>query len=109
MGGACKPAMPATSRLRSAKSAAILPTIPAALRGLATGLVEAIDFAAKHPELQLQFPIVALGSFALDAYGYRHVAALYRDDDGRALVGDWFGSGWRADCRFLFVRKTSSR
>lgn len=70
--------------------------------------LEAIDFAAKHPELQLQFSIVALGSFALGGGGDRRVAVLDRNGGGRDLDGYWFDSDWYSAFCFLFVRKTSS-
>lgn len=71
--------------------------------------IEAIDFAAKHPELQRWSPIVALGSFTLGDGDDRRVVAVLDIDRGERGLGDgWFAGVWRADCRFLFVRKTSS-
>lgn len=66
--------------------------------------IEAYEFQKKHPELQRQFWIVALGSFALDD-GSRYVAVLSGDSGRRILDGSWFGRWWSADRRFLFVRK----
>jgi len=68
-------------------------------------LFEQQAFAQKHPELQRQFPIVALGSVWRSTYGIRRVPYLRVDDDERGLRLDWLGFIWRADCRFLAVRK----
>lgn len=65
---------------------------------------EAVDFAKAHPDLQREFWIVALGSFALRDGG-RSVAILRRGGARRDLDGDWFGGRWGADGRFLLVRK----
>jgi len=65
---------------------------------------EAVGFAKVHPDLQRQFPIVALGSSAL-CVARRCVPVLGRDDAKRSLVYDWFDSRWRAYDRFLLVRK----
>lgn len=67
-------------------------------------LEETVDFAKAHPDLQREYPIVALGSFALSD-GSRGVAILCRDDAERSLDYDWFDAGWLALCRFLLVRK----
>lgn len=62
-----------------------------------------LDFGAKNPELQRQFPIVALGSVA--RFGdSRGVACLGGSGSGRDLGLDWFGSGWSDYFRFLAVR-----
>ncbi len=66
--------------------------------------LEAIAFAKAHPEFQRQFWIVALGSFAL-LDDRRRVAVLGAGGGRRVLDGGWFGGGWRAGGRFLFVRK----
>ena len=63
-----------------------------------------LDFGAKNPEVQRQFPIVALGSVC-GVDGDRYVACLDRDDAKRCLDLCWFGGDWRGDCRFLAVRK----
>lgn len=66
--------------------------------------LEAYEFQKAHPELQRQFWIVALGSFAVD--GVSQCVAMLRADGGRRVFGsDWFGSRWSAGGRFLFVRK----
>lgn len=65
---------------------------------------EAIDFAAAYPDLQRQYPLVALGSFAVHGDS-RYVVVLSGDSGGRYLDSDWFGSECGPVCRFLFVRK----
>lgn len=66
---------------------------------------EALAFAAKHPDLQRQFWIVALGSSTLHDDDYRYVAVLFSDGRRRLLHGHWFGNAWYAGHRFLLVRK----
>ncbi len=68
-------------------------------------LSELLALGAKYPELQRQFPIVALGSVWHDADGDRVVPCLSVDGGERELGLDWCGVGWDADCRFLGVRK----
>ena len=63
-----------------------------------------LDFGAKNPELQRQFPIVALGSVA-GFGGRRSVAYLSRGGAERNLRLDWFDRGWFRTFRFLAVRK----
>lgn len=65
---------------------------------------ELLAFGAKYPELQRQFPIVALGSIWWHL-AYRFVLCLDRYGSERGLRLIWFGHGWRDDCRFLAVRK----
>lgn len=73
-------------------------------RGLRPARIEELlSFGAKYPELQLQFPIVALGSVAEFGGGQR-VAYLYRGDARRYLDLRWWSGGWGARCRFLVVR-----
>ncbi|MBN1584871.1 hypothetical protein JW899_00700 [Candidatus Uhrbacteria bacterium] len=67
-------------------------------------LAEGRAFAKAHPTLQLNFPVVLLGSFALRS-GYRRVAVLDRCGGRRGLGGGWFDYGWGGGYRFLFVRK----
>lgn len=66
--------------------------------------IEAYEFQRKHPELQRQFRIVALGSFAMDDVR-RCVAVLSGNSDRRIFGNDWVGSRWSAGFRFLFVRR----
>ena len=66
---------------------------------------EALAFAKAHPELQRQFPIVALGS-ATSVGGDRFVAGLYRRvaERGLDLLG-FDDDVWVGSYRFLAVRK----
>lgn len=57
------------------------------------------------PELQRQFPIVALGSVWLYADDVRFVPCLGVHGSSRGLYLNWFNCGWIARCRFLGVRK----
>lgn len=68
-------------------------------------LLELLAFGAKYPELQRQFPIIALGSVWAHLRGDRYVAYLREDDGKRYLYLRWYGSDWRAHCRFLAVPK----
>jgi len=69
--------------------------------------LEAYAFAKANPELQRQFWIVALGSFALDSGG--RSVALLSCTSGLCLLHDhWHDSRWSARSRFLFIRKASS-
>lgn len=65
-------------------------------------LIELLVLGFLFPELQRQFPIVALGSVWNVA---RRVPVLIMDDDGRGLNLGWFGDGWGGRCRFLAVHK----
>lgn len=66
--------------------------------------IEAYEFQKVYPELQHQFWIVALGSFA-KFDGRRFVAVLNADGFRRIFGSYWFGRRWGARGRFLFVRK----
>ena len=66
--------------------------------------IEAYSFQKAKPELQLQFWIVALGSFAVVGGG-QYVAVLDSNSGTRVFYSDWFVGEWRSDRRFLFVRK----
>jgi hypothetical protein len=66
---------------------------------------EILALGAEHPELQKQFPIVALGSPWRDPGGLRHVVYLDRDDARRPLDLVWFERDWIGDWRFAAVRK----
>jgi len=59
----------------------------------------------KYPELQKEFPIVALGSVWRGPSGDRYVAYLGWNGLERGLGLDWFGSRWSARWRFLALRK----
>ena len=68
-------------------------------------LMELLVFGAIHPELQRQFPIVAVGSVWRDAGVGRCVPCLDARGGKRELNLHWLGSGWHARCHFLGVRK----
>lgn len=65
-----------------------------------------LAFGEKFPELQREFPIVALGSVWVDRDGYRDVPCLWLGSE-RCLSLGWGGpvSRWRGNCRFLAVSK----
>lgn len=68
-------------------------------------LPELLAFGAKFPEIQRQFPVVALGSVWRRLFGDRFVPFLYGYGDGRDLNLHVFEDGWRGYCRFAAVRK----
>jgi len=63
-----------------------------------------LGLAVKEPNLQREFPIVALGSVC-KVDGHRDGPYLYRDSDGRYLDLHCFGDDWHDDDRFAGVRK----
>jgi len=67
-------------------------------------LAELLALGAKHPELQREFPIIALGS-SCTLYGYRRVASLWSYVSWRRLGLDYFDARWPEYCRFLAVSK----
>jgi len=67
-------------------------------------LAELLALGAKHPELQREFPIIALGS-SCTLHGYRQVAFLWSDVSRRGLYLSSFGGRWTGHCRFLAVSK----
>jgi len=65
---------------------------------------EILGLGIARPDLQREFPIIALGSTCvLD--GNRPVAYLYRYADKRYLRLYWFDRDWYGYCRFAGVRK----
>jgi hypothetical protein len=67
---------------------------------------ELLTFGAKYPDVQREFPVIALGSVVL-LNGNRRVACLDGHDSGRYLDLSWFDGRWRRRCRFLAFRKHS--
>jgi hypothetical protein len=65
---------------------------------------ELLVFGVQFPDVQRQFPIVALGT-VVQLYGDRLVACLGRGASGRSLALSWFDGGWYRRCRFLAFRK----
>jgi len=66
---------------------------------------ELLALGEAQPELQKQFPIVALGSVWRDSDGYCHVPCLSRYGVERGLNLDYFEDDWDEDYRFLARRK----
>ena len=66
---------------------------------------ELLEFGSRYPDLQKQFPIVALGSVWLSRNGGRYVGYLDFYVGQRSLGLRWIGNGWRGICRFAAVRK----
>ncbi len=64
-----------------------------------------LALGASYPELQRQFPIVALGSVWRRLLGHRHVPCLWSYTAERYLRLHWLEGDWREDHRFLAVRK----
>jgi hypothetical protein len=69
-----------------------------------------LAYSAQHPEQQMKYPIIGLGSIA--KIGDRNfVPRLYRGGTDPFLflyANDWDG-GWGPLCRFLAVRKTTKK
>lgn len=68
-------------------------------------LHELIAFGAKYPDVQREFPIVALGSVWRGRFGYRYVPSLFGSGSERDFDLDWVGCGWGGFYRFVAVRK----
>ncbi len=68
---------------------------------------ELLALGAKHPDLQREFPIIALGSVWQDFFGNRGVPGLCLGDDGRSLSLDDWGGDWGGNYRFAGFRKNS--
>ena len=64
---------------------------------------ELLALGASQPELQKQFPIVALGSSRRFPGGVHGVPYLDWFSAKRHLHLDWFGVGWGPECRFAAV------
>lgn len=65
---------------------------------------ELLALGITEPNLQREFPILALGSVCVLG-GDRHVAFLCEDAGDRYLCLFWFGVDWSDYCRFGAVRK----
>jgi hypothetical protein len=68
-------------------------------------LHEFLAFGEKYPEVQREFPIVALGSVWQGRLGIRRVPYLRRDGSMRGLDLYWIVHDWSEVCRFAAVRK----
>lgn len=67
-------------------------------------LKELLALGEKHPDLQREFPIIALGSVWRRPDG-RVCPYLDRDGSERGLSLRWIDRRWDDDCRFAAVRK----
>ncbi|HEY4476338.1 MAG TPA: hypothetical protein VI954_02465, partial [Candidatus Paceibacterota bacterium] len=71
-------------------------------------LHELLAFGEKYPDVQREFPIVALGSVWDDQIGYRcFVPYLHGNGLGRRLFLNWVEGDWREFYRFAAVRKAA--
>ena len=68
-------------------------------------LHELLAFGENYPDVQREFPVIALGSGWRDSYGFRCVPYLDRSGSWRDLDLLWLGSGCHGYCRFAAVRK----
>ena len=68
-------------------------------------LKELLPLGEKYPNLQREFPIIALGSVWRDSNGNRFCPYLGRDGSERNLDLRWVGRRWGDGCRFAVVRK----
>ena len=66
---------------------------------------ELLELGIRYPELQKQFPIVALGSVWRCPSGGRYVGCLCCYVGQRKLSLDWVDGDWDDGCRFAAVRK----
>lgn len=77
-------------------------------RGLKpASIVELLALGSAHPELQREFPLVALGSSWRHPDGYVYVPELWDDHGKRKLSLDYVhpGDTWDESNRFVAVRK----
>ena len=71
----------------------------------AATLEELLAFGATYPNIQREFPIVAIGSSWVYPDGDRLVPGLSGDGSERDLFLNWNDGDWLDVCRFLAVRK----
>ena len=67
-------------------------------------IADLLALGEAQPELQRQFPIVALKNVWRDPRGYRFVPYLARSGVGRGLYLRCCGADWSESCRFAAVR-----
>ena len=65
---------------------------------------EAMAFSEKNPDLQRQYPIIALGSIWRDNYSHNILFLDGNICERKLIFGDWGGGKWAGYCRFLGVR-----
>ncbi len=68
-------------------------------------LKELLALGEKRPDLQREFPVIALGSVWQNPRGYRFCAFLFRFGSLRDLRLAWVVDRWGDYCRFAAVRK----
>lgn len=68
-------------------------------------LYELLAFGKKYPDIQREFPVVALGSVWQDRRGNRYVPCLDGLSLGRHLSLDLVGYDWRSFYRFAAIHK----
>jgi len=77
-------------------------------RGLQPAKIEELlGLGAKYPELQKQFPIIALGSVWRHPNGYLYAPCLNWLDRARFLGLHCYDNLWEEYCRFLAVPKAA--
>lgn len=77
-------------------------------RGLRPAKIEELlALGAAQPELQREFPIVALGSDFVNSDGFRGFVYLGWGGGGRDLYLHWDDDDWNKHCRFLAARKSA--
>lgn len=72
---------------------------------LPTELHELLAFSEKYPDLQREFPVIALGSSWQYSGGYLDIPYLGGNGSERYLDLRWFGISWGGVDRFAVVRK----
>jgi hypothetical protein len=68
-------------------------------------LHELLAFGEKYPEVQREFPVVALASVWHYRLSFRYVPYLSRYSSKRNLYLNWIKNNWNELCRFAAVRK----
>jgi len=68
-------------------------------------LQELLAVGEQYPDLQREFPIVALGSVWQNAEGNRCVPCIVGGGSSRGLRLHWIGGDWGGLCRFAAVRR----
>ncbi len=64
---------------------------------------ELLVLGETYPEIQRQFPIIALGTICFNCDGYRCVVELWGDSEKRGLDLVWYDGDWRGHYYFLGV------
>ncbi len=73
-------------------------------RGLTPAPIEVLlALGEQHPDLQRQFPIIALGSIWENDNGRKDVVCLWGGSQGRRLFLQWYYYNWLPGYRFLVI------